>query len=164
VYKRLDSATLARLAAKLIPLCEPALRLDVSNYARGRRRVWLNIEPSLTPKVTVAPALPAPPELCAELADAAEWRFDWALVTHSGDDAAGIRPHRDAAFAAPIAVGLNLVGRCRFDYWENALDAPRQPTTSLMLEPGDVVKFDCKKLHAATPEPGRWNVNLWRAK
>lgn len=162
VVKRLDEAMRGRIAGWLIPLCMPALRLDASSYARGRQRVWLGLEPSLTRDVKVKLALKLQPEQRAALAEAIEWRFDWALVTYSGDDATGITPHRDASFAAPLARGLNLAGKVRFDYWENGLDGTGKTTLDLM--PGDVIAFDCKRLHACAPQPRRWNVNFWRAK
>jgi hypothetical protein len=91
------------------------------------------------------------------------WAFDWCLVTYSGDSepAAGILPHRDAAFADNEARGLNVSGFCDFEIWEGRAD---EPSTLFRLHPGDIITFDCKRQHAATPTPGRWCVNTWRSK
>lgn len=81
-------------------------------------------------------------------------------MTYSGDAAGvGIQPHRDAAFAGREARGLNVTGRCEFSLWEGCKDdAP----TVLLLGPGDAVRFDCKRLHSASPGPGRWAIHTWQ--
>jgi hypothetical protein len=151
------------------------LRPDVSNYAKGRLRVWLDDEPSLTANVRISQGLRIPAGIRQRLRDLIKWDFDYALVTYSGDfEAIGIKPHRDARYADYEAVGLNVSGTCRFDYWAgrqsfgkspNLIEYdPRYdaPTDCLNLAAGDVVKFNCKNLHSATPSKKRWNINFWR--
>lgn len=132
---------------------------NLRDYAKGRLRVWLNVEPSLTANAHVTQGLQIPAGISLRLRDLIKWEYDFALVTYSGDsEAIGIKPHRDA----------------RFDYWSgrqsfgkspNLIEYdPRSdaPTDSLNLTAGDVVKFNCKNLHSATPSKKRWNINFWR--
>lgn len=144
----------------------PALRPDVSNYAKGRLRCWLNNEPTLSSPTRILPGFEVRDEIISRLAELIEWDFDFCLVTYSGDETPiGISPHRDAAFANFDAMSLNVSGECRFDYWEDRGASKKTgPSHSLILTPGDVTAFNCKHLHAATPGPKRWNLNFWRAK
>lgn len=167
----------------------PALTPDVSNYAKGRLRVWLCREPMLFAPFNVVPAFPVADNIMARLAELIEWRFDFCLVTYSGDaQPVGITPHYDAGYAAFEARSIHVSGECRFDYWMDrpevgpckgrdlfTLDRktytvlgpdgkPADPTASVRLVPGEVTTFNCKNPHSATPGPRRWNINFWRAK
>lgn len=151
----------------------PSLTPDVSNYAKGRLRCWLGWEPMLYAPFTSKPAVPTRDETWLWLQDALSIRFDYCLVTWSGPDATGILPHRDAGYADYEAWGWHVNGDCRFDYWNDRQsfyaamssgEAPSDgpPTHQLGLRPGDLVRFNCKNTHAATPSVGRWNLNFWR--
>lgn len=166
-----------RLAAWLDRTIRPHLRPDVSRYARGRLRAWLRVEPTLTSPTRRLPGVPVDDRVWSRLGELLGRPFDYCLVTYSGDDQAiGIGPHRDAAFADFEAFGLHASGEARFDYWmgrpafgfapdARAFDPARDdPTHSLVLSPGQVVRFNCKNLHAATPGPGRWGLNFWAAR
>lgn len=166
-----------KLAAWLEQVVRPHLTPDVSNYARGRLRCWFRTEPPLSPTRPFLPGLPVDDQVWSRLAELVEWDFDYALVTYSGDErAAGIRPHRDASYADYEARAIHISGECRFDYWmgreafgcaaskREHLPGRDPPTHQLLLSPGDVVRFNCKNLHAATPGVRRWNLNLWRQK
>jgi hypothetical protein len=94
------------------------LQKDVSNYAKGRLRTWLNIEPSLTSPTTTKQGTGVSDKIVNRLKDLICWDFDYALVTYSGDNKAiGIAPHRDASYADYEARALHISGECRFDYW-----------------------------------------------
>jgi hypothetical protein len=162
-----------RWASFLAANVRPHLKPDVSSYAKGRLRVWLGEEPNLGRPGT-RPGLVVP-GLCAALEEIIDWPFDYCLVTYSGDEqATGILPHRDASYANYEAMGLNIIGRSRFLYWNDRQDfgkAPSSgvkgdgpPTHDLVLTPGTLVRFNCKNLHQSVPEPRRWNMNFWRAK
>lgn len=138
------------------------LRPDPSHYARGRAGFWFRREPHLGRHGHVLPGVPCDDAAWGAMQAQTQWAFDWCLVTYSGDATpAGITPHRDAAFTGNEARGLNVSGFCDFEIWEGRND---EPSTLLRLHPGDLTIFDCKRLHAATPGPGRWCVNTWRSK
>lgn len=154
----------------------PQLTPDVSSYAKGRLRVWLEVEPMLYPPFKTKLALQ---DLTAflQLQKLIDWSFDYCLITFSGDaEPVGIKPHRDAGYANYEARSLNVSGTCRFDYWNerNAVGfAPSTheynplvdaPTHSITLQPGDVYRFNCKNLHSASPSPSRWCMNFWKRK
>lgn len=152
------------------------LKPDVSNYAKGRLRTWLNKEPSLSSPTKIYEGTQVNEKVLKRLAELIEWDFDFCLVTYSGDDAIGISPHRDASYADYEAYALHISGECKFDYWmgrEEFGKSPNkkefnikaeEPTHSLILSPGDLVHFNCKNVHAASPSARRWNANFWRSK
>ena len=152
------SAILPRLRTLL-----PRLTPDRSSYARGRMRCWLGVEPMLFAPFETRPAVSLSDATRAQLEEAIGWRFDYCLVTWSGPDATGILPHRDAGYAASEAVGWNLTGSCVFNYWSDR-SGKGDPSHVFNLEPGDVVRLDCKCQHAATPGVDRWAMNFWRRK
>lgn len=177
ITKKLPSETTERIWAWLENHIGPHLTEDVSSYARGRKRAWLNIEPTLTNPVRELPAVYVPEAYMKALAERIEWEFDYCLVTFSGVlDAKGIAPHRDASYADYEAYGLNVSGTCLFNYWngrpsfgeavEKVVYNPKvhKPTHRFMLEPGEILRFNCKNLHSAEPSPARWNMNFWRRK
>lgn len=153
----------------------PHMTPDISNYAKGRLRVWIGTEPSLSKHGKPKPGLQLP-KMAQAFADRINWPFDYCLVTYSGDvNPIGISPHRDASYADYEAYGWNLVGESKFLYWNDRQSfgksassgmAPHSgpPTHEINLAPGTVVRFNCKNLHAAIPLPRRWGVNFWRAK
>jgi len=165
----------ARIADWLRTYVVPHMTPDVSNYAKGRMRVWLGQEPSLSAQPTNKPGLPLSSEARAGLVKLLGWGFDYALVTNSAADATGILPHRDAGFADYEALGFNVCGTCTFKYWNSRQCFGRGPVTIelspfdppthvLTLNPGDVIRFNCKNLHAAYPNPDRLCINFWKRK
>lgn len=153
------------------------LKPDVSSYAKGRLRTWLQKEPTLTSPTRILTGTPVDDRILDRLRDLIGFPFDFCLVTYSGDDTPiGISPHRDASYADFEAYALHVSGECRFDYWQGRKafgKAPNErefdpkseaPTDSLLLSPGDVVHFNCKNVHAASPGVKRWNINFWKAK
>ncbi len=159
-------ANAEQITAWLERSIRPHLRTDVSSYARGRLRAWLGKEPTLTSPTRLLPGTPVDTRILHRLEELIGWRFDYCLATYSGDqNATGISPHRDASFADFEAYGLHLSGECRFDYWEaRDANANKPASTSLFLQPGQLLRFNCKHLHAATPGLQRWNLNFWRTK
>lgn len=166
-----------RLAAWLEANVRTHLVPDVSNYAKGRLRVWLNTEPSLTNPTRLSESrLQVNETLTKRLQEIIEWPFDYCLITYSGDDnAIGISPHRDASYADYEAYTLNLTGDALFEYWNERqsfgysrdtvdLGANAPPTSVLSLTSGDLVHFNCKNKHAASPSTKRWSLNFWKAK
>lgn len=155
-----------KIASWLEEIIRPRLKADVSNYAKGRLRAWLRVEPPLSSTQPTRPGVEVDDKVWDRLAELINWPFDFCLITYSGDEkAVGIAPHRDASYANYTARSLHISGECRFDFWEkrNATkDTP--PSHELILQPGQVTEFNCKHLHAATPGTKRWNINFWRKK
>jgi hypothetical protein len=153
----------------------PALTKDISNYAKGRLRCWIGVEPSLSSPTKLFQGFEAPKAL-TRLEELIEWKFDYCLATYSGDEEPiGISAHRDASYANYEAYSLNITGEAQFDYWEEResfgyskavriLAPESEPTDSLILTGGKLFHFNCKNRHAATPGPKRWSLNFWRAK
>ena len=165
---RLDAGTADAVRAHLERHVAPHLAPDVSNYAPGRTRAWLQVEAPLGPSQPWRPGL-ASARLWPWLTRV--WqrhdpvtRPDLGLAIR-GD--AGIRWHRDAAYARPDAVIVNL-GPCLFEIDRDRDSRPGRPGDPLSLRfdsAGDVFAFDCKHQHRVVdPAPDRWSIVLWRAK
>lgn len=171
------SCDTTKLTAWLETTVRKHLKPDVSNYAKGRLRAWLRIEPSLSDPTKTYKGVPVSEKEWTRLQEIARFPFDFCLATYSGDETAtGISPHRDAGYADFEAWGLNVSGECLFNYWmgresfgrstnKRELDPTKDdPTHSMILSPGDLVRFNCKNLHSASPGIKRWNLNFWRSK
>ena len=148
---------------------------DVSNYAKGRLRQWINVEPTLTsPTRLLRSPLQLDDKIINRLKELIEWDFEFALITYSGDNSpVGISAHRDASYADYETFGLHVSGEAQFDYWmernsfgysRGSLPETKDPTHSIQLQPGQVVRFNCKNRHACNPGPQRWNINFWKGK
>ena len=151
----------------------PHLQSDVSNYAKGRQRVWL-------PYAAPLGNQPFTPELMDD--EVWQWIVDrcakhgfkaqLALISKGGN----INPHADTTYAATWAMGFNL-GKCDWHIQNdrNAKRTPAKPTQAdldayyqspttshLSLTGGEVFKFNCKHEHAVTnAAPDRWSINVW---
>ena len=136
------------------------LEKDHSRYAPGRNRGWLRHEGPLTQSRTFKPH-PCPARLWDWLEQV--WAKsgmkglpELGLAAHGQ---IGIDFHRDATYAAPEALLVNL-GGVQWGY-----EPTRKVSTPLFhtFDSGEVVRFNCKHRHAAleaTPE--RWSIILWR--
>ena len=164
---RLAEATARAVAAHLDRHVAPHLAPDVSSYARGRQRAWLEIEAPLGPTQPWRPGI------------ASERLWPWLVKVwqrlHPASEPAlglaihgptGIAWHRDAAYARRDALIVNL-GPATFEIdaeRESANGRPLDPV-SLDLRPGDVIAFDCKHQHRVIDaDPARWSVVLWQLK
>ena len=164
---RIDPGTVRAVAEHLDRHVAPHLAPDISNYSRGRRRAWLEVEAPLGPTQPWRPGL-ASHRLWPWLV--AAWRRidpdtepQIGLAIH-GDT--GIAWHRDASYAHTRAVLVNL-GPCTFGF-DPARDSdngrPRDPV-SLDLVGGEVLDFDCKHQHRVVdPDPDRWSIVLCHLK
>jgi len=165
IEKQIDTSNLL----KWLETLKPCLTSDVSNYAVGRQRLWLKVEPPLGNQ-PYKPGFPINDKIWERLQEIIEWKFDYCLVTYSGDDAIGIRPHRDSSYADYEAMGLNISGTCKFSYWNSrksfGFSKSTEPNEFIVLDlkPGDLIRFNCKNLHSAEPSPDRWNMNFWKKK
>lgn len=151
----------------------PHLQSDVSNYAKGRQRVWLPYEAPLGNQPFTAGLLDGEVwqwivDRCAKHGFTAQV----ALISKGGN----INPHGDTTYAATWAMGFNL-GKCDWHIQNdrNAKRTPARPsqadldayyqsptTSHLSLSGGEVFKFNCKHEHAVTnAAPDRWSINVW---
>ena len=164
---RLGEATVRDVVAHLERHVAPHLAPDVSNYAKGRERAWLEIEAPLGPTQPWRAGL------------ASERLWPWLTrvwrrfhpdtqpavgLAIRGD--VGIAWHRDAAYARSDALIVNL-GPAVFE-----IDAARDSRNGRPLDPlsfdlvgGEILAFDCKHQHRVLDaDPARWSVVLWRMK
>jgi hypothetical protein len=150
---------------------EPHLGFDVSNYAKGRRRTWLQYEAPLSGRQRWKHGSKdeylwnfvletfAPYEIVPEL----------GLVSKGGT----IDFHRDAAYAEFKAFAINL----GVVTWEYEMSYPLYdwvPESQLIYPPklitfdmqgGEVFQFNSKNRHRAiNSHPERWGFNLWNIK
>ena len=162
---RLAPATVRDVIAHLENTVAPALSPDVSSYARGRTRAWLQYEAPLSRRQNYRRGL-RDPKLWTWLATT--WQRagyagtpDLALALHGP---IGIRPHRDASYAHAHALTVNL-GTAE---WGWHPDRQGQNPANLhwtTLTGGEILKFDCKHLHSSRNlDPARWAIVLWQAK
>jgi len=149
---------------------ESSLEKDVSRYAKGRRRAWLQYEAPLGQQ-----------KWKHGLKDEYLWNFvletfapygilpDLGLVSKAGN----IKWHRDAAYAQFKGFAINL-GRVTWEYeWSYPeyswtpdayrIDPPKIVTYE--MTGGEVFQFNVKNQHQATnAAPDRWAFNLWNIK
>lgn len=135
---------------------------DVSNYAKGRLRLWLNYEWDLKNKV-----------FKEAYKDTYLWNIcknfyaecDLALITIGN---IGINFHRDDSYAAFKAKTLNL-GKATWYYqynygeykWEKVYTGDQQ-IHEFNLTGGELITFNCKNPHKAVPlEENRISINMW---
>jgi hypothetical protein len=146
----------------------PLLSADVSSYARGRKRLWLQAEPTLSRDFTLSKAVE----------DERTWSWilkhvwpeaDLGLVSRGP---VGIGMHRDATYAGWIAYGINLGETVTWGYQESyktykySSQDDSAPVSELTLEPGEVFRFNPKNRHGVLSPitEKRWSVNLWKFK
>lgn len=148
-HLQLSPKTVSDIVQYLDEHIAPVLGHDVSNYALGRRRSWLQYEAPLSPYRQWRPGLRDQRIWNFLVKTCAKFNFvpDVGLVTREGQ----IDTHRDARYASPLAVGVNL-GPVTFHYGEHALD----------FKGGEVFTFNSKVPHATSNvSPNRWAFNLW---
>jgi hypothetical protein len=154
LVSRVKSETLTDLKS----FCRRNIELmscDVSSYAKGRYRLWLFHECNLkTGKITKG------------YYDDRLWNFcqrvysgtNIGLLTFGGkvgniQSTGLIQLHRDHSYSQVIARTVNL-GSCIFNY----------DGKDYQLNDGDIIEFNCKKLHGVTKilSEERFSINLWK--
>ena len=154
---KVDSRTLEELRSFCQSL-KPKMELDVSNYAKGRRRLWLFHESNLRNT-----------ELTRGFFDKRLWDFcqraypgcNIGLLTYGGEGSTGtIDWHRDHSYAQPIARTINL-GEAIFGYDLKRESGDRK---EFKLSDGEIIEFNCKHTHALLKivSNERFSINLWR--
>lgn len=155
----------------LIRLLTERLKLttDVSNYAPGRKRSWLQYEAPLGASMPWRKAN-NDQELWGEILEIGN---EIGFIPELGLASLGgtIKPHRDAAYANYKAVGINL-GNTTFGYEKSYPKYKWVPPKELVTPPevsetdlvgGEVYEFNCKNLHwTSNVSPTRWAINLWQ--
>jgi len=162
----LTPADVQALRALLLPL-DTQLQPDVSNYASGRQRFWLQHQWDLQHRCFL-PGVKAPAlwQHCQSLCQPLGFVPAIGLVA-KGEQR--IRRHRDDSYAAFKAVSIQI-GPAEWTYdaqypdyaWvpQAALN-PSNPRTYRLTD--CLVVFNCKNPHAATPlSADRYSINLWQ--
>jgi hypothetical protein len=142
-----------------------ALTPDVSNYAKGRLRYWLQYQALLRRDGGYTNDAVRDEELWAFL----QQIYPEAQLGLAIYGEVGIGPHRDHTYADPHGVAINL-GEVEGWSYQNrrtslALypELPDAPTTIFHPRVGAVWHFNTKNLHAViNPAPDRWAVFLWK--
>ena len=148
------------------------LRPDVSNYANGRMRMWIETEYPLSPKHQ---------RFQPGIRDERLWGWIhriWEQSQLAGTPEAAlaiygkvpIEFHPDSPSAAPEAIQVNLGGTRFIHDTVVATNANRNgriytPTAPIehTLDKGEVTRFNCKHVHATSdPKPDRWSIIVWR--
>ncbi len=147
---------------------QTSMKEDVSSYAKGRNRIWLNAHWDLkNKKFDTEDCLKN--ERLWEILKSIWPEAEIGLLTYSGkENPKGINLHRDDSYADYESWGIQLSGTCQFDYaggyknfkWEQ--DRDEEYIKSYILNPGDVYRFNCKNRHSAIPSEDRYAINLWK--
>ena len=154
--EKLTPEEIAEITALLEKNVLPHLQSDVSNYAKGRQRVWLPYEAPLGNQPFTTGLMDD--EVWQWIVDRCakhDFKAQVALISKGGN----IKPHRDTTYAAAWAIGFNL-GKCD---WHIASTRDSAKTDFTMnLVGGEVFKFNSKHTHAVTnAESDRWSINVW---
>ena len=146
----------------------PMMQLDVSRYAPNRYRLWLLQEPHLGRQPKLKKAYNDP-----YLKQVIQWLYpgcNTALISYHGqieniNSDARINHHRDTSFASNIARMINLGNISHFSYSLCRRNNNINACTTFLLNPGDLIEFDCKHIHACTyAAPGRMSLVMWQLK
>lgn len=153
--------TPARQEQIIAHLMTVPLRADVSNYAKGRLRAWIGMEPHLSPDRSKD----KPGEIddkifnyCTKVFEEF-FRVDYVLVTFSAKQATGISYHRDAGYCKGDAGTINLGGALF-----GIKDRAEKNEQLFELTGGEVIVFDSKAPHFCNPQPNRWAIHCWQGK
>lgn len=151
------------ILTNLSPLATP----DVSNYAKGRLRLWLNQEPTLVKDYTIKPAIQDDrlwEYICTIYHNVYAVNPSFALVAVEDTN---IDLHRDATYAGWKALSINL-GRCTWHYQECYPDfrwskqSPTPTTIEAQLYGGEVISFNPKNPHGVSnASEDRMSINIW---
>lgn len=166
ILNKLDEATLK----EMVTIAQSApMREDVSSYARGRMRTWLNVNWDLKERKFTKEKDYFKNARLWEMILGIWPQAEIGLLTYSGlEDPKGISLHRDDSYADYESYGIQLTGTCDFHYmggyrqfkWH--VDKDPEERKTYKLSPGDVFRFNCKNRHSAIPSAGRYAINLWK--
>ena len=161
---RIDPETVRTVVDHLERHVAPHLAPDVSSYARGRQRAWLETEAPLGPTQPWRPGL-ASHRLWPWLA--AVWRRidpepQLGLAVHGST---GIAWHRDASYAHARAALVNL-GPCTFELDRAVPRAHAEPraTVNDTARRGGQFSVSPGGQFSLSLDTSRWSVVLWRLK
>lgn len=142
------------------------LKSDISNYAKGRQRFWIEAEWDLRHKTfRKAVKMPRLNQYLKRL----NIDYDLGLIAYG---VTGIDWHRDDSYANFIAYSINLSSQpyewgyqANYPSYQYSKQDPNAKQQIYLLKPGDVIKFNCKNPHSALgKDSDRWSINLWTVK
>ena len=161
IRKQLAPSTSLDVIDHLNKNLAPHLSQDVSNYAKGRKRVWLEYEAPLSNSQAFKPATHNSKlwKWLKEVASKSGMPVPQLGLAVYGDT--GIQLHRDASYANPLALSINL-GKVEFLFDDNRQGKTNKNIRQHNLDSGEIILFDCKHRHAAiNPNRNRWSIILW---
>lgn len=164
IIKTLDS----EIVSELLSIAKKAeLKPDVSSYAKGRQRTFINMNWDFRDRKFNRDCF-VNDRMWNILKDI--WpESEIGLLTYSGEEnPKGIDLHRDDSYADYESWGVQLSGTCEFHYmggyknfkWEQ--DREEEKDQIFIIKPGDVFRFNCKNKHSAIPSVDRYAINLWK--
>jgi hypothetical protein len=169
IIQKIKPKTAALIRSDLAEL-DKYLTPDVSNYAKGRTRLWIKWQYDLRNK-TIRPAIQPSDRLwtyCQNICQIAGFQPDLGLIAKGKT---GIALHRDAGYAMPLAVSIQI-GRAEWTYdcqypgweWQPSHKCSSSNPQIILLE-DCAVAFNCKNPHSANPtDENRYSINLWQLK
>jgi hypothetical protein len=168
IHETLDPDIVAEVVSYLNDNLRSKLEPDVSNYAKGRMRLWMPYEAPLSasrPWTHGVYDQRVWDWICKIFHLSNDWIPDLCLISLGG----AISRHRDAAYAQFKSMSINL-GPATFCY-ENLYPefkwTPGVPEsgeiTKHVLHGGEVLSFNVKNPHwVQDVDPNRWGINAWR--
>lgn len=160
------------LCAYLEKTYPPILKPDVSNYAKGRQRIWLEKEATLVKDWKLLPGhkdVKLWSWIVRELSQFG-WEPQLGLIAQGP---VGIDLHRDATYADWMGYNINLgeditwlYRECWSDYrWSQDCNTDA-PITKIQVPKGAIIRFCVKNPHGVGSPitDKRWSLNLWRLK
>lgn len=152
------------------------LQPDVSQYAVGRQRFWLEHQPvlgSYGKQYEPAVKLPWIWKLCRQIYQRSLEQVNLPSSSEAAFGLAaygqiGIKSHRDDTYAACPAVSINLSTQPTlwgyvpsYSGYEHRLPKPADEVVHT-LPPGAIILFNSKNLHRVVKgDAKRWSLNLW---
>ena len=122
-------------------------KADKSSLTEDRKIVWIGKQPLFTKKMEIAGHND---QFIKAIASEVYPTHDYILICGGNTE---INPHRDATYAMPEAISINLGGMAYFDHEDGCK----------WLKHGDVTTFNCKKLHAVLEaDLDRISICIWK--
>lgn len=121
---------------------------DKSSYTSDRQILWIGNQPLFGKERREIAG--HGDRIIKEVADLIYPDHDYILIAGGNTE---IGMHRDASYAAPKAISINLGGEAYFEYG----NAPQR------LEHGEITEFNCKELHGILEaDQDRIVIAIWQ--
>jgi hypothetical protein len=159
LINKVDSKSLEELRS-FCQSIKPYMTSDNSNYAKGRKRLWLFHECNLR-NTELIRGFGIFDNRLRNFCQRVFPGCNIGLISYGGEGSTGtIDWHRDHTYSQPIARTINL-GESTFGYDLNREGGDRR---ELKLRDGEIIEFNCKHPHAllSIDSKERFGINLWK--